>query len=146
MEEERMIEFEILKESWNKYQLSDNSVLKMRTILKSVRRITKKSEMQYLVDAQSLTVVHADSSLRGSPNPNQISNDEILKNIEMEDMRYNSLAQESNEYQLDDGTKIKIHNNVTSISRSSLKDQHGDPIYSVLSSNQVWIKSPNLPN
>ena len=146
MDEERLIEFEILKEPWNKYQLRDNSVLKTRTILKSVRRITQKNETQYQVDAHSLTVVHADPALRGSPNPNQISNDEILKNIEMEDMHYDSLAQESNEYQLDDGTKIKIHNNVTSISRSSLKDQHGDPIYSVLSSNQMWIKSPNLPN
>ena len=146
MDEERSIEFEILKEPWNKYQLRDNSVLKTRTILKSVRRITQKNETQYQVDAQSLTVVHADPALRGSPNPNQISNDEILKNIELEDMRYDSLAQESNEYQLDDGTKIKIHNNITSISRSSLKDQHGDPIYSVLSSNQIWIKSPNLPN
>lgn len=146
MDEARLIEFEILKEPWNKYQLHDNSVLKTRTILKSVRRITQKSEVQYQIDAQSLTVVHADPDLRGSPNPNQISNDEILKNIEMEDMRYDSLAQESNEYQLDDGTKIKIHNNVTSISRSSLKDQYGDPIYSVLSSNQLWIKSPNLPN
>ena len=146
MGKDRLIDFEILKEPWNKYQLSDNSVLKTRTILKSIRRITQKNETQYQMDAQSLTVVHADPALRKSPNPNQISNDEILKNIEVEDMRYNSLAQESNEYQLDDGTKIKIHNNISSISRSSLKDQYGDPIYSVLFSNQILIKSPNLSN
>lgn len=144
MEEGRSIEFEIIKEPWNKYQLQDNSVLKTRTILKSVRRITRKSEMQYLVDAQVLTVVHADPGLRGDANPNQISNDEISRNMEIEDMRYDSLAQESNEYLLDDGTKIKIHPNITSISRSSLKDGHGDPIYSVLSGNQVWIKPAKL--
>lgn len=144
MEEERSIEFEIIKEPWNKYQLQDNSVLKTRTILKSVRRITGKNEMQYLVDAQVLTVVHADPGLRGDANPNQISNDEISKNVEIEDMRYDSLAQESNEYLLDDGTKIKMHTNITSISRSSLKDGHGDPIYSVLSGNQVWIKPAKL--
>ena len=146
MDEERLIEFEILKEPWNRYQLHDNSVLKTRIILKSVRRITQKNETQYLVDTQSLTVVHADPALRGIPNPNQISNDEILKNIEVEGVNYDSLVQDSNEYRLDDGTKIKICNNVTGISRSSLKDRYGDPIYSVLSSNRVWIEPPNLPN
>ncbi len=75
--------------------------------------------------------------MRGDANPNQISNDEIVKSIEIEDMSYDSLAQESNEYLLDDGTKIKIHANITSISRSSLKDAHGDPIYSVQSANQM---------
>lgn len=146
MDEERPIEFEILKEPWNKYRLRDNSVLKIRTILKSVRCIAQKNEMQYLVDTQSLTVVHADPALRGIPNPNHISNDEILKNTEAENMNYASLAHESNEYQLNDGTRIKIRNNVTGISRSSLKDRYGDPIYSVLSSNRVWIEPPNLTN
>ncbi len=42
MDGERSIEFEIRKEPWNKYQLQDNSVLKMRTVLKSIRRLTKK--------------------------------------------------------------------------------------------------------
>lgn len=142
MDGERSIDFEIIKEPWNKYQLQDNSVLKTRTVLKSVRRLTKKNEMQYLVDAQTLTVIHAALDLKGDANPNQISNDEIIKSIEIEDMRYDSLAQESNEYQLDDGTKIKIHTNIASISRSRLKDAHGDPIYSVQSGNQVWIKPP----
>lgn len=64
--------------------------------------------------------------------------------MEIDDMRYDSLAQEFNEYLLDDGTKIKIHPNIICISRSSLKDVHGDPIYSVLSSNQVWIKPAKL--
>lgn len=146
MDKERLIEFEILKEPWNKYQLRDNSVLKTRTVLKNVRRTTQKNETQYQVDAQSLTVVHADSALRGTPSLGQISNDDILKNIEIEDMYYDILVQEFNEYQLDDGTKIKIHNNVTSISRSTLRDEHGDPIYSVLSSNQIWVKIPNIQN
>lgn len=60
MAEERSIEFEIIKEPWNKYPLQDNSVLKTRTILKSVGRIIRKSKVQYLVDAQDLTVIHAD--------------------------------------------------------------------------------------
>lgn len=142
----RFIEFEIIKEPWNKYQLQDNSVLKTRIVLKSVMCTTKKNETQYAVDVQSINIVHADPTLRGNANTNQVSNDKILNSIEKEDMYYDSLAQESNEYKLDDGTKIKMHNNITSVSRSSLKDQHGDPIYSILSSNQVLVNPPNLSN
>ena len=144
MEEGRCIEFEIIKESWNKYQLQDNSVLKTRIVLKSVRRTTKENAAQYLVDTQTFTIVYADPTLRGNANPNRVSNHEILSSMEVEDMHYDGLAQDSNEYKLDDGTKIKIHNNIASISRSSLKDRHGDPIYSVVSSNQMLFRPPVL--
>ena len=36
----RSIDFEIIKEPWNKYQISDGSILRTRTILKKVERIT----------------------------------------------------------------------------------------------------------
>ena len=142
MNEERWIEFEIIKEPWNKYQLQDNSVLKMRTVLKSIRRLAKKNGVEYLVGAQILIVVHAASDLRGDVNPSQVSNDEIVKCMEIEDMHYDSLAQESNEYLLDDGAKIKVHTNTASISRSILKDMYGDSIYSVQHNNQILIKPP----
>ena len=50
------------------------------------------------------------------------------------------MAHEFNEYMLDDGTKIKIYTNVTNISRTSLKDRTGDPVYFIESSGQVEIK------
>lgn len=56
-------------------------------------------------------------------------------------MRYDTLYQEFNEYILDDGTKIKIYTNVTSIDRSKLFNREGDPIYNVTSSNQINIKA-----
>ena len=142
MDEVRSIEFEIIKEPWNKYQLQDNSVLKTRTILKNIRRKIQKNQTEYFIDAQVLTVIYAFADLRGAANLKPISNEEIRKNIDLDDMRYDSMAQDSNEYVLDDGTKIKIHTNITSISRSTLKDSHGDPIYSVQSSNQILVKPP----
>jgi hypothetical protein len=140
MTEVRAIEFEIIKEPWNKYQIQDNSVLKTRTILKKVNRVTDGDKIGFNIDAQTLTVINADPSLKGEPNPKPVTKEEIQKSIEKSDMRYSTLAQEFNEYELDDGTKIKIYTNVTSISKSSLKDRSGDPIYSVQSSNQVEIK------
>lgn len=136
----RTINFEIIKEPWNKYQISDNSVLRTRTILKKVERITDGEKISFTMDAQTLTVVDADETLRGTPSRKVITKEELMKSIEKEDMRYDTLSQEFNEYQLDDGTKIKIFTHVSKIARTSLKDVKGDPIYSVASSSNIEVK------
>ena len=136
----RSIDFEIIKEPWNKYQISDGSVLRTRTILKKVERVMDGNKVSFNVDGQTLTVVHADAALRGTPNNRPVTKDEMLKSIDKDDMRYDTLAQEFNEYILDDGTKIKIYTNVIKISRLKLYDIRGDPMYLVDSSNTMEIK------
>lgn len=136
----RSIDFNIIKEPWNKYQIKDNSILKTRTILKKVDRITKGNEISFTMDAQTLTVIYSDPVLKGIPNTQKITNDDIVKSIDMPDIGYDTLSQEFNEYFLDDGTKIKIFTNVTSISRTTLKDAKGDPIYHIQSTNTIEIK------
>jgi len=136
----RSIDFEIIKEPWNKYQIQDNSILRTRTILKKVERTIEGEKISFSIDAQTLTVIDADSNLKGMPSNKPITKDEIQKSVEKDDMRYDTLAQEFNEYQLDDGTKIKIYTNVTKISRTSLKDVKGDPVYMISSSNAIEIK------
>jgi len=78
--------------------------------------------------------------LKGTPNTRKISKEDVMKAIDKPDMRYDTLAQEFNEYLLDDGTKIKIFTNVTEVSRTTLKDAKGDPVYFVNSSNTIEIK------
>lgn len=136
----RSIDFEIIKEPWNKYQLVDNSILKTRTILKKIERVMEGEKISFTMDAQTLTVIYADPALKGTPNTRIISKDDIIKSIDKLDMRYDTLAQEFNEYLLDDGTKIKIFTNVTGVSRTTLKDAKGDPVYSVNSANTIEIK------
>lgn len=136
----RSLGFEIIKEPWNKYQISDNSVLRTRTILKKVERKIEGEKISFSMDAQTLTVVDADDTLKGPPSKKINTKEELMKSIEKEDMRYDTLSQEFNEYQLDDGTKIKIFTHVSKISRTNLKDAKGDPIYSVASSSTIEIK------
>ena len=136
----RSIDFEIIKEPWNKYQLVDNSILKTRTILKKIERVMQGEKISFTMDAQTLTVLYADPALKGTPNTRKINKEDIMKSIDKPDMRYDTLAQEFNEYLLDDGTKIKIFTNVTGVSRTTLKDAKGDPVYSVNSSNTIEVK------
>ena len=140
MKQVRAIDFDIVKEPWNKYEIQDGSVLKIRTILMKVERILENKQFKFNMETQTLTVIHAGSDLKGKPNPKPVSNLEIQQAIEKPNMRYNTIAQEFNEYALDDGTMIKIYTHVTNISRSTLKNKSGDPIYSVMSSNQVDIR------
>lgn len=140
MAQTQSIDFEIIKEPWNKYQISDNSTLKTRTILTKVERKMDNEKPSFQVDAQTITVINVDPLLKGPPNTKVHSAEDIRRTIEKEDMRYDTLSQEFNEYILDDGTKIKIYTNVTRISRSRLHDRNGDPVYSVDSSNQMEIK------
>ncbi len=137
------IDFEIIKEPWNKYQISDNSILKTRTILKKIERITDGEKISYNIDAQTLTVIYADPSLKGPPNPKKITNEELMKSMDKQDMRYDTLSQEFNEYHLDDGSRLKVFTNVTGISRFTIKDVKGDPVYSVNSSNTIEMKRSN---
>ncbi|MDH3617711.1 MAG: hypothetical protein OES14_07385 [Nitrosopumilus sp.] len=143
MRKTKPIDFEIIKEPWNKYQLVDNSILKTRAVLKKVERVTEGDKTSYKMDVQNLTVIYADSDLKGTPNPQRISKEEMAKSIDKPDMRYDTLSQEFNEYLLDDGTKLKIFTNVTSVSRASLKDSKGDPIYHVQTKNSIEIKQSN---
>jgi len=140
MTNRKPIDFEIIKEPWNKYQLVDNSVLKTRTVLKKIERVMDGDKVSFTVDAQTLTVIYPENSLKGTPNPRPISKKDILDSVEKSDMHYDTLSQEFNEYHLDDGTKIKIFTNVTTVSRTTLKDPKGDPVYNIKSTNTVEIK------
>lgn len=64
----RSIDFDIIKEPWNKYQISDGSVLKVRTILMSVERVMNDNIPTFHVNANTLTVINVDQALKGTPN------------------------------------------------------------------------------
>lgn len=141
MTQSRLINFEIIKEPWNKYQTADNSVLMIRTILTKVDRATVDGKPTFRVSTQQIIVTDVDPSLKGTPSTISHSLEDIKGSFEKEDMRYDTLSQEFNEYILDDGSKIKIYTNVTGISRSRLYDSSGNPIYSVDWSHQTEIRA-----
>lgn len=140
MAEKSSMKLEVIKESWNKYRLADNTILKIRIMLKGVRRTIRGGLIEYEIDTENHTIVQPDPSLRGVANPNQISDDEILRNVEIEYVCFDILKQESNVYLVDDNTQMKIRLNVSRKSRSSLKDEKGNPRYHVTSSNSIWLK------
>jgi len=141
-ETRRYLDFEVVKEPWNKYSLRDGSKLKTRVMLKSAWYLEKDGKKNYTVDIQNTIVMMCDPSLQGSPGQAEFSNEQIRKNIEVEDSRYDTIAYEANEYILDDNTRILIHSNITRIARTKLFDPNGDRIYVVESNASMMITPP----
>ena len=137
------VDFEIIKENWNMYNLSDGTKLKIRDILRSAW-FTKDSDgrKKYSADIYSDAIIMPDSNLQGQKNQTRWTSEQLQKNIDVENCRYDTLAYESTEYLLNGNTKILIHSNLTNIARTKLWDHNGDRIYMVDCSISVTITPP----
>ncbi|MHA1222155.1 MAG: hypothetical protein ACTSP3_02605 [Candidatus Heimdallarchaeaceae archaeon] len=139
--ENSYIDFVIVNEPWNEYQLEDGTILKFRVILKRIRK-EKKSEKQsnYIIDSHNLLVIlKVPSHLMGEPDdtPKKIEKKNFVK-----DVNFSVKQEDWNDYMLSDGTRLRIKASVVTVYRTDLYDKNGEPIYHVESTIQTMIKLP----
>jgi hypothetical protein len=104
------LDFEIVKEPWNKYELGDQTILKTRAILKAIIRVSQGNISNYNLDFQNLQALVVPNEVKGTPAISSYSQQELESNAR--DIRYNTIAEEWNEYIADDGTKIRVKTSV----------------------------------
>ena len=126
-------------EDWSRYDLSDNSILKIKTILTRVF----KNQATYTIDFQNIVAILTNE--RGNINSRPHSASDLQNSIIQEDVRYTTITQDWNEYVVDDGTRIKIQPLLMNVSKTSLFDSSGIPIYLVNSQATVQIRPPRNP-
>ncbi len=141
---EKSIDFEIADEPWNKYELSDQSILKTRYILKTVHRSIVNGKNNYRGDGIPLTIIIVPPKLKGIPDPKKYSPKELQASVDKEDMKFRIVHEEWNEYLLDDGARIRMKSTLTNISRTKKRDANGDPIYNIQNNMLVQVKEPNM--
>jgi hypothetical protein len=134
------VDFEVLNEPWNRYKLSDGSLLNSRVI---VAQIIKPGQYDpygkpvYGIMAQTFNTIRAPRELRGTPTVPAPHSQQLGSSI-AEDVNAVPLNQEDqNIYKCVDGTTIKIKNVFTSIKRTNYHDGLGEPIYIINSQNIV---------
>lgn len=132
MTTKKNIDFEVLKERWGKYSLEDGSVLKIIFILTNVKTWEENAQTKYNTNIQNIQVIYSAERLIGEPNKAAFTNEILQKNIEKDDVSIETLSTPVNEYLLDNRTKLKIFPQVIKVSRSSLKNKLGEPIYMVI--------------
>lgn len=142
----KSLDFDVVSEPWNKYEITnDGTILKTKYIMKSVFRIMRDDKAQYTGDGQPLSVIVVPENLRKEPDTKTYSPEELKKSIIKDDMRYRTLAEEWNEYQIDDGANVRVKTTVTRIARTSKFDRNGDPIYLVDTNLMIQVKGPKIP-
>lgn len=141
---EHEIDFEVLREPWNKYELEDGAYIKSRYILTKFKEAgpDQQGKTKISIDGQTIAVVYnAPTELRGSPSTERYSPEQIKEAIEIE-VSYKVISEEWNEYIAENGAKIRIKDDVIRISRTTLKDKNGDPVYFVEHSTLVHGTPP----
>lgn len=125
-----LLDFKVIKEYWDEYELSDKTKLKSRVVLTGVKDSKAHPSKEYEFDFQSIqSFIFADKS-RGPPHKIQYTKQELDSSYNV-DLTCSVLSEKWNEYLLSDGTKVKLKNTISDVKKSDLYLQNGDPIYNI---------------
>ncbi len=144
------IDFEPEKETWNTYELSDKSVIKIRAVLfkllRSIRPIVQETlttppagtqMLEFQAKFQNImAVTKSPLTLMGKPTT-PLPAEELLK-LDKVEVPYTPYQEDWNVYRLPDGSKLKVKLVVSSVFRIRGRyDELGYPMYIVNSTNAV---------
>lgn len=144
--------FKVTREKWNKYKLSDNSILKTKFVLINIiaekdykkkletRTRNKKIAIGIGIKSHNVTGIEAPENLRGKPAKKSYSMKELRSSAVEEDLDIEVIKETWNEYKLEDKGTIKIKNSPINVSRTNKYDGHGLPIYLIDFTADIKIK------
>jgi hypothetical protein len=133
------VDFEVLNEPWNRYKLSDGTLLRSRVV---VAQVIKTGQFDpfckplYGILAQTFNTIRAPKELRNNPTvppptPQQLGSS-IVENVTAEPLEEGECI-----YRCVDGTTLRIKNVFVAIRRTSNHDALGEPIYIIDTQNIV---------
>ena len=139
------LDFEVTSEPWNKYEVNDGTILKFKYVMKTIFRTMKDNKANYTGEGQPLSVVIPTDNLRGEPDKNTYNTEQLKASIEKDEMSYRTVAEEWNEYRVDDGAVLRIKATVMKVSRTTKYDKNGNPIYLVDNNIMIQVRPPKIP-
>lgn len=127
---EKDLDFDIVKETWCKYELSDGAYLKFRNILlRAKKNPAIKGKQAYGIEGMKLAAAYRiPPNLMSAPNRLPVSPEELDKSRK-EELTFTILCEDWNEYLVEDGTAIKTKTNLVDVYRTDKADVFGRPIY-----------------
>ncbi len=140
-----VLDFKVIKEFWDFYELSDGTKLKNRVILTGVKRLNNDKTSiiyksnninddkinEYEFDFQSIQSFIFSIKAHGNPHKKFYKKQDLDSSYKIE-IPHNTISEKWNEYVINnDGTKLKLKSTITQITKSDIFLQNGDPIYNV---------------
>lgn len=136
------LSFEVVKERWSRYKLSDGSVVKSKFILINIlgeknfqeqvkKSQTEKKEVKLGLQMQSYNVVGVEVSdnMRGPPDHKKYSVQELEASVVENDLDLEIISESWNSYNVAGKVILKIKSTPISIDKTSKFDSQGIPIY-----------------
>lgn len=135
-------DFSSESEEWSYYQIDDGSKLKVKLIL--TRFLINKDIKQFRFKHKLvLEILEVPEKLFGSPGTSYNSPQVVEQSIIARDLPFKLIGGgDWNIYNVVNGMKIKVKNDVMDVNRTSLHDEYGEPIYSIQNTQQYSIAAP----
>lgn len=136
-----VLDFDVVREPWNKYELTDGAFIKVKVVVTKIRKeqVDEKT-VNYGSDSQNIVVVLTEET--GTPDSKVYSPEEIQESLIKRDIRYTTVSEEWNEYVADDGARLRIKITLTSVSKTNKFDKNGAPIYFVETGMMGQVRKP----
>ncbi len=144
MDEYNVLDFKVVREQWDIYELGDETKLKNRVILTGVKKskglgkdgkaqktnYNNNQSNEYEFDFQSVQSFIFSEKSKGEKH-NKLYQKEELEASYTKEMPYSVVSEKWNEYVLSDNTRVKLKSTINDIKKSSIFLHNGDPIYNV---------------
>jgi hypothetical protein len=126
------LSFEPIREGWSHYKTNDGVIIRVRTILLKIllAGIKEDGSAQLGLGGSVLFAVSAPPNLKGPPDNRGYTNEQIAAAITERDIPFETIKEQWNEYSVE-GIKVGVKIIATIISKTSLFDQLGEPVYYV---------------
>lgn len=137
-----------MHEGWSIYKIKDGSSeveLKVKLVLLKafVERVDDLGNPRYGAAINLIITVKVPPELKGPRSNQRYSVQEIEKSIVAEDIPFETVREEWNDYRVEGDISVSVKAIVTVVSRTSLYDANGDPIYHVQHQEIVKGKTPD---
>ncbi len=139
----QFLDFDVLKESWNLYDLKDGTQLKTKFVLITV--IEEPASDGFSLGFTSKIVVGAipPIKLMGQPS-SPYTQEELRSSIAKPDIDVENSQEVWNSYRLENGIVLKIKNVLVNVSRTKKFDSKGIPIYLVDTNAIVKVSKKDM--
>jgi hypothetical protein len=134
----RELDFKTIREEWVHVHLEDGTVIRFKSVLTRVFDTGQRDpigEVIYRIDSQNVVVARAPDELKGQPSEFIPPIHEIAKKKKPTAVKIRAIVgDEWNEYELEDGSRIRIKTVITKVLRlDGYFDAYGNPIYVIQS-------------
>lgn len=136
------VPFETVREGWSVYRTKESkgsATIKMKAIVLKLflEQLDEAGSAQFGAASRLILTATVPPNMKGPPSTKPITPKEVADSIVETDIAFESVKEEWNEYKVD-GATVSIKPIATIISRTSLFDANGDPVYNV--QNQPIVK------